>query len=80
MKDSLKDMFMYATFAFGTVGATLALVVYGMSMNIVFTIGFIDKLFMTQRPFDIAGQILTFEFILIGLSVLHIEWRDRNGG
>jgi len=35
--------------------------------------------FMTQRPFDITGQILTFEFILIGLLVLHIEWRDRNG-
>ena len=64
-KDSLKEIIMYAMFAFGSVGATLALVFYGLSMDIVFTIGFIDK-FLMQSPFDVAGQILVFEFICIG--------------
>jgi len=32
---------------------------------------------VTQNIYDLTGQILLFEFILIGMMVLHTEWRDR---
>ena len=40
---------------------------------------YIDEIiisWVTQNIYDLTGQILLFEFVIIGMMVLHTEWRD----